>query len=112
VTGALLHTGASFAQWLEGPADAVEAIMGSILIDRRHSAVHIVRRTPLAARRFPDWSMVLVGHEAETEARLQRLRAAATEPGLDAGIEALLAAMARDAGARASPSTGSGRTEV
>ena len=61
VTGALIATYRFFAQILEGPPDAIEALMNSIRCDKRHRAVTVVREETLAGRRFPDWSMAYSG---------------------------------------------------
>lgn len=61
VTGAMLFTGARFAQVLEGPEAAVIEIMGSIERDRRHKTIITLAQGPIARRRFADWSMAYSG---------------------------------------------------
>jgi hypothetical protein len=61
VTGALVFTEKQFAQYLEGPADGVAALMDSIRRDPRHADVDVVFDKPLAARRFPTWAMAYAG---------------------------------------------------
>jgi hypothetical protein len=76
VTGALVHTGPSFAQILEGPEDAVEEILSAIIQDSRHGDLRVEDRRPAALRRFANWGMVLLGHESSTEHRIAEIRGA------------------------------------
>jgi hypothetical protein len=99
VTGALVHTGSSFAQILEGNEDAVGGIMGSILIDPRHEDVRIVGRYPAPERRFPNWGMSLFGTWSETQAHVDAIRAAPDLSNCDAHIEALVRQMEEQASA-------------
>lgn len=59
ITGTLLYTGEHFAQWLEGPAPAVEALLGRIGRDRRHRGMQVLRQGPIQERRFAEWGMRL-----------------------------------------------------
>lgn len=61
VTGSLIATQGYFAQILEGPEVAIEALMASIERDARHAAVTVVRRETLPARRFASWAMAYSG---------------------------------------------------
>jgi hypothetical protein len=61
VTGALVFTEKRFAQYLEGPASAVDRLMASIGPDPRHREIDVVLRRPLSARRFPTWAMAYAG---------------------------------------------------
>ena len=61
VTGALIFTGANFAQVLEGPMDTIAKLFASIARDPRHSQIIVVARYPIAERRFTDWSMAYSG---------------------------------------------------
>jgi hypothetical protein len=60
VTGALLYTARRFAQVLEGPPDAVEAIFETIQCDLRHDHVTVLEVSSPAERAFADWSMAFV----------------------------------------------------
>ncbi|CAN5134840.1 hypothetical protein BH09PSE2_BH09PSE2_09450 [soil metagenome] len=60
VTGALIFSENCFAQVLEGPTAAVEAIFRSIETDPRHCDVLVLKREPIALRPFPNWSMAFV----------------------------------------------------
>ena len=46
-----------FAQWIEGPRSALEAVVGRILADERHTAIDVRRRGPVPRRRFAGWDM-------------------------------------------------------
>ena len=52
LTGALVFTGANFAQILEGPAKAVDWMMASIITDRRHKDSIIADQSLIIERRF------------------------------------------------------------
>jgi len=92
ITGLLISTTDFFAQLLEGPVPGVEAVMASILADPRHHDVHIIQRSEVDARRYPQWRMARfdgerfgsvganpllaachAGHEPDSSARLDRL---------------------------------------
>ena len=62
VTGALMASSYTFAQILEGPSDAIDALMESILQDTRHREVKIVSAESDAPRKFPAWAMAFAGH--------------------------------------------------
>ena len=66
VTGMLLMENGRFLQVLEGPEDAVRALMERIAEDPRHEHVRILVEEVQAGRRFPDWAMAR-GHVAELE---------------------------------------------
>jgi hypothetical protein len=72
VTGALLFTGAYFAQWLEGTEAAVQAIMASIARDPRHSAVTVLQQGPAERRRFDAWSLAYRGRSTFAEVTASR----------------------------------------
>ena len=57
ITGCLVHDGTRFAQWLEGPAAAVESLLLRIDRDARHGDLRIVLFRPAFRRAFGDWSM-------------------------------------------------------
>ena len=61
ITGALIATDAHFAQLLEGPPHAIDAVMASISQDPRHTEVQVIHDGPITRRRFPKWSMAYSG---------------------------------------------------
>ena len=77
VTGALISTRFNFAQLLEGPTAAVDALMDSIRRDPRHREVRVISTGPLARRQFASWSLAYAGPSTYV--------AAALEPLLDEG---------------------------
>lgn len=61
VTGALMFNLGCFAQVLEGPGAAVEAVFERIQQDERHGDVSLLAFEPISARAFDNWSMGFVG---------------------------------------------------
>lgn len=57
VTGALLYGARRFAQVLEGPAEAVEAIFETIQCDPRHDDIVVLDVSSPDQRAFGGWSM-------------------------------------------------------
>ncbi|SPO19831.1 uncharacterized protein UTRI_00226_B [Ustilago trichophora] len=57
ITGLLLYRDGSFAQFLEGPADAVDSLYDRIERDPRHHGVIRVVRQKVTKRDFRQWSM-------------------------------------------------------
>jgi hypothetical protein len=70
ITGALLFTGAGFAQILEGPREVVERTFDRVAADRRHADVTVLCFTPTAQRSFPDWPMGFCGQSPPGSAEL------------------------------------------
>lgn len=61
VTGALIFTGASFAQVIEGSAAAVAELIARIQEDSRHENVRVVENDRIEERRFGPWQMAYSG---------------------------------------------------
>jgi hypothetical protein len=62
VTGALVFTETQFAQYLEGPEQAMLPLMESISRDSRHADLRTILRRPLDhGRRFPTWALAYAG---------------------------------------------------
>lgn len=57
LTGMLLHRRRRFFQVLEGPQDAVDALIAKIREDARHHDIRILLRENLDDRRFDEWTM-------------------------------------------------------
>ena len=64
ITGALVYTGDNFAQFLEGPEQAVTDLMASIRRDDRHEQVTDLFIRPTSERLFGDWSLAYKGRSA------------------------------------------------
>ncbi|TPG14668.1 BLUF domain-containing protein [Sphingomonas koreensis] len=80
VTGVLLFTGARFAQFLEGPADAVTALRSSITADARHDDLVVLAPTRSAGRRFAGWALGYSGHSRFIAAAVERAVGSADHP--------------------------------
>jgi hypothetical protein len=59
ITGLLVFDGQRFCQHLEGPPEAIDALMQQIEEDPRHVDVRVVYEAPLAARRYSGFGMGL-----------------------------------------------------
>ena len=73
ITGALLFSADCFAQTLEGPAAAVEALFESIQMDDRHYDSVVLQAGPVEAREFGDWSMAYAGRHDTDRLRFDAL---------------------------------------
>lgn len=80
VTGALMFNAGCFAQVLEGPLGAVEAVFERIQQDPRHAGVSVIDSSPIDERRFANWAMAFVGAEGDAAARYARI---STDSGFD-----------------------------
>lgn len=81
VTGALMFTESHFAQVLEGPADAVAEVMGSIGKDERHGDLKVIETEAMSRRRFGKWSMAYWGPASLVEGQLEPVLAVAAGGG-------------------------------
>lgn len=59
ITGFLICARRWFAQVIEGPATAIDALYAKIGADHRHHSLRLVERAPITRRRFPDWHLAL-----------------------------------------------------
>lgn len=73
VTGALMFNTGCFAQVLEGPKGAVMETFERIQCDMRHNKVSVLAFDETDERRFSNWSMAYVGHEAAAENRFNHV---------------------------------------
>lgn len=62
ITGALIHSGGRFAQYLEGSPESLLQIKQSIQRDSRHKNVTTIEWGPSRQRQFEGWSLVYGGH--------------------------------------------------
>ena len=68
ITGILVSGAGLFFQWLEGPPDAIAALMSRIAIDSRHNTVvTLTESDDVRERVFGQWDMELVGAEGIRE---------------------------------------------
>jgi hypothetical protein len=70
ITGALISTDDHFAQILEGPAEAVDAVMASIFRDQRHWRVTVLEEADLAEQTFQGWSSAFAGRGSLVDVRI------------------------------------------
>lgn len=61
ITGALLFTGAHFAQILEGSEGSIAALMKSIGRDARHDQLRVINHTAVKERKFQHWALAYEG---------------------------------------------------
>ncbi|MEO0881716.1 MAG: BLUF domain-containing protein [Pseudomonadota bacterium] len=59
ITGTIIVAKAQIFQWLEGPREAVEALMDRISSDPRHCDIEILERGEISERLFGPWTMLL-----------------------------------------------------
>jgi hypothetical protein len=59
VTGILVYDQGRFFQWLEGPPEALSRLWHSIIRDRRHADIEVLRETASTKRFFKAWHMGL-----------------------------------------------------
>jgi hypothetical protein len=76
VTGVLLFDGSDICQYIEGPSEVLDALVGRIGADARHEQVQVLHHAALTtARRFHRWRMGYVlldhGHDLQAVSALQ-----------------------------------------
>ena len=81
ISGALIFTGHRFAQWLEGPAEAVDRLMADITADDRHTDVTVVDSRPIEQRSFNGWGLIYSGGSFYVDRHLKALLG--DSPGVD-----------------------------
>jgi hypothetical protein len=98
VTGALMYTGAHFAQVIEGEAADLAATMAEIERDPRHDTLVRLMDGPVAERRFGAWRMAFIDAPGADDL-LARLLAepAAAAARAEHLLQLLLGAAAEDA---------------
>ena len=57
ITGMLLYRDGNFLQVLEGPAAAVDRVLGEIKLDPRHDGVITMSRKSIDERQFAEWPL-------------------------------------------------------
>ena len=57
ITGILLYNSGNFMQLLEGDEDRVTALYERIKRDKRHTAVTLLLKEPIAKKNFDNWEM-------------------------------------------------------
>lgn len=64
VTGALIFTGAMFAQYIEGPEHSLTSLRAAISADHRHINLKTVEEGSSERRIFDRWTLAYSGHAA------------------------------------------------
>jgi hypothetical protein len=100
ITGALVRSGQSYAQVLEGPESAVSQVMGSIIVDRRHRDVRILLAGGATERCFPNWGMAQIALSNSIEAAIDAVRYASSDQEVDLASARLIRWMREGASAR------------
>ena len=67
ITGALLVSGQTFIQTLEGEEEVVRGVYASIQKDNRHEAVELLESGVVPERVFGHWSMARVSEDGEPD---------------------------------------------
>jgi hypothetical protein len=67
ITGALLVTGETFIQTLEGDEQVVRAVYDRICQDKRHDGVQLLETGTVPERVFGHWSMARVSEDGEPD---------------------------------------------
>lgn len=73
ITGALIASPVHLAQYMEGPEDAVNGLVGRIRLDARHRDLRVIAFGERAERLFPHWSMAYAGGSTYVQRSLARL---------------------------------------
>lgn len=73
LTGALAAHRGRFIQVIEGPSDAINALMDRLRLDPRHKDLRVIERAPVEQRRFNGWSMASARVTPEVEPLLDRI---------------------------------------
>jgi hypothetical protein len=71
ISGQLLLEAGVFAQWLEGPRDAVESLWAKLQRDPRHHHIQLVSASRIERRAFPQWSMAITSGDRATVSHVQ-----------------------------------------
>jgi hypothetical protein len=72
LTGMLLHVDSdgSFFHAIEGETEAIDQLLGRLLLDKRHSHLTTIIREPIAQRSFKEWTM---GFSSVSPEKLRRV---------------------------------------
>ena len=65
LTGALVGHDGHFIQVVEGPPDALDALLRRLEADDRHYDLILIDRWPIETRVFESWAMALAADDAE-----------------------------------------------
>ena len=74
ITGLLVRKNNGFLQYLEGPKKAITLVYKSILRDRRHHCITILKKDYINKRKFDRWSMLLKNITSEEIKKIETLK--------------------------------------
>ncbi len=66
ISVALLYQSGWFAQWMEGPAEGVQAVLARVSADPRHQSLHVLHQSSGPRRLAEPWSMAIVQTREES----------------------------------------------
>lgn len=89
VTGALIHSGTRFLQYIEGPPAAVPEIKNSILGDERHENIVTVPVRERYERIFEGWSLAYGGESRFIETVIEKALAQELSESGHNGVQAI-----------------------
>lgn len=95
LTGAMIYTGAYFAQVLEGPGQGIAEVMASITADPRHDEVVVARRETVYGRSFTSWGMGLIAPDPSIAEQVRAVHALHGEPEAEQAADRVLGWMRR-----------------
>lgn len=96
LTGFLVFARDRFFQLVEGPEAAIDDLLARLARDRRHDALKVLSREPIAARSFPRWQMKRL---ATGDDLLKTVEAAADDTPISVQLRAALTSFANEAAA-------------
>lgn len=67
VTGYLHREADVYYQWIEGPIQSIETLLGNLQSDPRHTSFTLIGKSKSSVRRFPNW---LMGYSTSGEGAL------------------------------------------
>ncbi|MEQ7153971.1 BLUF domain-containing protein [Brevundimonas aurifodinae] len=73
LTGALVAHRGRFIQVIEGPAEAIDALLDRLRVDPRHKDLRVIDRALVEQRSFDSWSMASARVTPEVEPLLDRI---------------------------------------
>lgn len=71
ITGFLVYRGGQFLQLVEGPLNALDALLARLQRDPRHHSLRVLSRCAIAERAFPRWRMKRIGEQGDVVAELE-----------------------------------------
>ena len=83
VYAALLYQAGWFVEWLEGPADGIDAVLQRTVNDPRHGRLRVIHRSRGPRRLTQPWSMAFRQDQEQAAQFERRVKAMSTQPAPD-----------------------------